>query len=184
MAEVNYQRGQSLAEFALIAPLLFIFFFALIQITYTAYAAFAVQRAAFAIAHEAAASDDPKSYDPYFQLAYCLAPLGQINSTTMATVLATHCEINVDDPDYVHVQISYPMPIWIPLVGKIFGQPFQVTSALRSPMENTLERVFEALGKPKPDLSFKQLSFPNVLIYSFSAEALNEGSIGYQKETK
>jgi hypothetical protein len=182
MTPIKIQGGQSLAEFALIAPVLFIFFFALIQITYTAYAALAVQRAAFAIAHEAAASDDPKTYDPYFQLAYCLAPLGQINSTTLATVLATHCDITIDDANYVHAQISYPMPIWIPLAGNIFGQPFQVSAALRSPMESTLEYVFEALGKPKPDLSFKQLSFPNVQIITFSAEALNESSIGYQKE--
>lgn len=183
MTSSKFQRGQSLAEFALIAPLLFLFFFALIQIAYTTLAAFTVQRAAFAIAHEAAASDDPKSYNPYFQLAYCLAPLGQINSTTMATVLATHCDISVDDADYVHVQVSYPMPIWVPLAGKIFGQPFQVSSALRSPMESTLEYVFEALGKPKPDFSFKQFSFPNVQILSFSAEALDENSIGYQKDT-
>jgi hypothetical protein len=175
-------RGQSLAEFALVAPLLFIFFFALIQVTYGAFAAFSIQRAAFAIAREAAASDDPRTYNPYFQLAYCLAPLGQLSSTTMATVLATCCEITIDDAGYVHAKVSYPMPIWVPLIGKIFGRPFQVSSALRSPMEETLEKVFETLGKPKPDLSFKQFAFPNVQTLSFSAEALNEGSIGYQEE--
>jgi len=184
MVPVKSQAGQSLAEFALLAPLVFIFFFGLIQIAYTAYAAFAVQRAAFAIAREAAASPDPKSYNPYFLLAYCLAPLGQINTTTLATVLSTHCDINLDEEteDYVHVRVSYPMPIWVPLAGKIFGQPFQVSSALRSPMEDTLEKVFEALGKPKPNLSFKQLTFPNVQTLIFSAEALKESSIGYQKE--
>jgi hypothetical protein len=182
MASRPSQKGQSLSEFVLIAPLLFIFFFALIQVAYTAFAAFALQRAAFAIVRDAAASDDPKTYNPYFQLAYCLAPLGQINSTTLATVLATHCDITVDDEDYVHARLSYPMPIWVPLVGKIFGHSFQVSSALRSPMEETLEYVFEALGKPKPDLSFKQLTFPNVQTLSFNAAALNEGSIGNQKE--
>ncbi len=152
--------------------------------TYTAFAAFSVQRAAFAIAREAAASSDPNSYNPYFQLAYCLSPLSQISPTTMATVLSTRCGItyNSDTDDYVQVSVTYPMPIWIPLAGKIFGQPFQVSSALRSPMESTLEFVFESLGKPKPDFSFKQFSFPHVQMLTFKAEALCENSVGYQKE--
>ncbi len=166
----------------MIAPFLFMFFFGLIQITYTAFAAFAVQRAAFAVAREAASSNEPTKYNPYFQLAYCLAPIGQLSPTTMATVLATRCDINIDDEGYVHAQVSYPMPIWVPLIGKIFGRPFQISSALRSPMEDTLERVFESLGKPKPDLSFKQLHFPNVQTLTFTAEALNENSVGYEEE--
>jgi hypothetical protein len=184
MAPGFRSQGQSLAEFTLIAPLLFLFFFALIQLTYGAFASFAVQRAANAIAREAAASEDPKAYNPYFQLAYCLAPLGQINSTTLATVLATHCDISIDEEtgDYVQVRVYYPMPLWVPMAGRLLGQPFQVASALRSPMENALEIAFEALGKPKPDLSFKQFSFPHVLNLSFTAQALNENTVGYQEE--
>jgi hypothetical protein len=68
------------------------------------------------------------------------------------------------------------------MAGRLLGQPFQVASALRSPMENALEIAFEALGKPKPDLSFKQFSFPHVLNLSFTAQALNENTVGYQEE--
>ncbi len=184
MSPGSKSQGQSLAEFALIAPLLFLFFFALIQLTYGVFASFAVQRAANAIAREAAASEDPKTYNPYFQLAYCLAPLGQINSTTLATVLATHCDITQDEEtgDYIQVRVSYPMPLWVPLAGKLLGQPLQVASALRSPMETSLESAFEALGKPKPDFSFKQFSFPYVLNLFFTAQALSETTVGYQEE--
>jgi hypothetical protein len=167
------QKGQSAVEFVLIAPLLFFMFFGIIQIAYTAYVSFAVQRAAYSISREAAASDDPVTYNPYYQLAYCLAPLGQLNHVTLATILATKCEITADD-DQVHVQIIYPMPIWVPLVGKIFGEKLNLNPIGMVPLGPTLQQVFQIIGKPIPDIAFNNLNLPFVHLMVFSADAVNE----------
>ncbi len=169
-------KGQSLVEFVLIVPLFFMILFGIIQIAYMAYVSFAVQRATFAIAREAASSTNPAAYNPYFDLAYSLTPLGQLNQSTWATVLATNCEIKTDGKT-VHVQVRYPMPIWVPVIGKIFGQKLDLNNSGITSSISDLTEVFQLLGKPVPDFSINNLSLPYVRLVTFSANALDENSI-------
>ena len=176
MKNLISNKGQAAVEFSLLAPLLFLIFFCVIQLAYCAYASFALQRATLAIARDAASSDSPSSYNPYFQLVYCLAPLGKLNRQALATVLATKCDINTDG-NVVHVQLIYPMPIWIPGVGKIFGQKLSLNSVQTSPMTSSLQMAFQILGKPLPNLSFTGLNLPYVHLSSFSTSTVDENSI-------
>jgi len=59
----------------LVAPVLFFIFFGIIQLFYTAYVSFAIQRATHSIAQQAAASPNPSSFDPKFQMIEALLPL-------------------------------------------------------------------------------------------------------------
>lgn len=177
MIRSKSSKGQATLEFVLLAPLLFLFFLSIGQLAFTGYVSFAVQRAAFAISRAAAASDDPSTYNPYTQLGYCLSPLGQLNRITLATILATKCDIRTDG-EKVHVQVIYPMPIWIPGVAKVFGQKLNLNPVDSIPMASSLESVFRILGKPIPDFSLNGLNLPYVHLISFSADTIDENSIG------
>ncbi len=176
------QKGQSAVEFVLLSPLLFFIFFGIIQFAYSAYVAFAVQRAAYAIAREAAACPNPKTFNPYFQLVYCLAPLGQLNNATLATALATKCDISVED-DSVQVRLFYPMPIWVPMVGKLFGEKLQLNPSNLGPVDSDLKSAFQLIGKPLPELSLQSLTLPYVHFIAFSATTPEEAPLGYQADS-
>lgn len=176
------QKGQSAVEFALLSPLLFVIFFGIIQLAYSVYVAFAVQRAAYAIAREAAASTDPISFNPYFQLVYCLAPLGQLNSSTLATALATKCDISVED-ETVKVRLLYPMPIWVPMIDKLFGEKLQLNPSNLGAADSSLKSAFQIIGKTPPELSLQGLTLPYVRFMAFSATTPEETSLGYQVDT-
>jgi hypothetical protein len=166
----------------LTAPVLFLFFFGIIQLAYTAYVSFAVQRAAYSIAREASSSGSPENYDPYFQLFYCLYPIGQLHHATLGTLLATTCSITSDD-DGVHVRIVYPMPIWVPMVGKIFGEKLQLSASDLGPLTNDLQQVSQILGKPLPDLSFTGAALPYVHLMTFTADGFDENTAVSQDST-
>lgn len=171
------QRGQSAVEFLLTVPLLFFIFLGIIQLAFSGYVCFSVQRAANAIAREAASSDDPTQYDPTLQLGYCLAPLGQLNHQTLATVLATKWNIQTDGQK-VHVDLSYPMPIWVPGVGSLMGQKLSLSPADAASMSSALQIVFQALGKPLPDFTWIGSNLPYVHLVSFSCDTVDENSVG------
>jgi hypothetical protein len=169
-------QGQSVTEFTLVAPVLFLIIFCVIQLAYLAYVQLAVQRASLAIAREASCSNNPASYDPSFQLGYCLSTLGSLNKAALATVLATKCSISTDGTR-VHVLISYPMPIWVPLAGNIFGQKLSLDSPGVMPMESSLQNAFKILGKPVPNFSFGNFNVPYIRYITYSADAVDENSI-------
>lgn len=174
-------RGQAAAEFLLVAPLLFLIFFGIVQLAYFAYGSLAVQRAAYAAARGAACSADPSAYDPRLQLAYCLAPLAQLNRRALLSVLATRCEVQADG-FRVRARLDYPMPIWIPGLGRIFGQKLSLIPADAAPLWSSLRSLFQWTGKPLPDFPGDPADLPYVRVISFSADAVDENSIGREAE--
>lgn len=167
------QKGQSAVEFALIAPFLFFIFFAIIQLAYTGYVSFAVQRAALSIARDAARSDDPDLHEPHFQLFYSLGPLLTLNKTTLATALAADCSINTIG-DKVHVRVKYPMPIWVPFVGKVFGVPFTSSFFKENANGALIGGILKLFGQDPASLSIPGLHFPDVFWITFTAETMDE----------
>lgn len=168
-------RGQSAVEFALIAPFLFFIFFAVIQLAYTAYVSFAVQRAALSIARDAARSDIPELYEPHFQLFYSLGPLFTLNKTTLATALAADCSINTVG-DKVVARVKYPMPIWVPFVGKLFGVPFNTSFFKENSKGLITGSILQLFGQDPAALSIPGLRFPDVFWMTFTAQAMDENT--------
>src|SRR5579863_6687134 len=80
-------KGQSTTEFVLIAPLLFLIFFCVIQFSYFAYVSLAVQRAALAIARKASLSGVADQTAFKAHLAISLLPLANLNQKTLLTIL-------------------------------------------------------------------------------------------------
>ncbi len=144
---------------------------------YFAYGSLAVQRAAYAAARGAARSADPSAYDPRLQLGYCLAPLARLNRRALFSVLATRCEIQTDG-DKVRAHLDYPMPIWIPGLGGIFGQRLSLIPADAAPIWSSLQALFKWTGKPLPDFAGNLSDLPYVRVISFSADAVDENSMG------
>jgi len=173
VSKIN-QKGQSALEWALIAPLLFLIFFGIIQIAYLGYASLAVQRATLSIAKSAARSQI--FYDPHFQLFYSLAPLEALNKSTLATVLSTQCSIETIGPN-VHVEVRYPMPIWVPLIGRFIGEPLSPSLFTNIPGLDLVGKIFQFLGKTPPDLSFLGFRPPYVYWLTFTADARDENNI-------
>ena len=171
--------GQSAVEFILIVPVLFLIFFGIIQLFYLAFASFAVQRAAYSIAQQAAASVSPSSFDPRLQIVEALLPLEQINSSTLINTLSTQCTINSDGKN-VHVNITYPMPLWVPLVRNIVGQNLnnQLTPATVIPQ--SLTNALQTAGLSIPNLNPNQTP-TKVIWFNFEAQASDENSIGADK---
>lgn len=167
--------GQSTVEFVLIAPLLFLIFFAIIQLSYMAYASFAVQRAALAVARMASLSGIDNSTTFQTQLAISLVPLSNLNQKTLLTVLESDCKVN-ESPDKkkIVVQVRYPMPIWVPVVGNVFGETLVPSADYNnSPAGQAIKTIFSMLKRPIPDLSFKGVRLP-VYWINFEAATFDE----------
>ncbi len=176
MSFLKRQKGQSAVEFALIAPFLFFIFFAIIQLAYMAYVSFAVQRASLSIARGAARSEDPTLYEPHFQLFYSLSPLARLNKTTLATALATDCSIDTNG-EKVFVRVKYPMPIWVPWVGKVIGVPFSSSFFKENSKGVVIGSILKLLGLDPSTLTIPGIHFPDVFWITFTAEALDENSV-------
>jgi hypothetical protein len=175
------QSGQSSIEFALIVPLLFLIFFAVIQMAYMGYVALAVQRAALAAAQERSLTGPWGGTDINFKLAYALSPLASFNQATLACVSQSQysCSISPDQKK-VTIQVRYPMPIWVPLADRIFGQPLASSVDSNSTeMGLAIKEAFKLSGKPEPDLSFQADRFPHVFWITFESGTYNEGFTNY-----
>jgi hypothetical protein len=157
---------------------LFLIFFGIIQFFYTAFVSFAIQRAAYSIAQQAAASPNPSSFLPQFQIFEALLPLEQLNPSTLAYTFSTQCSIDTDGTT-VHVKLSYPMPIWVPLINNIIGQNLNNIPAISNFIPSSLVNVLQAVGLAIPSFSNNQ-NLTKVLWINFEAQALDENSIGAQ----
>jgi hypothetical protein len=174
----NKFSGQSTVEFLLIAPVLFFIFFCIIQFFYIAFISFAVQRATYSIAQQAAASPNPSSFSPQFQIIEALIPIEQLNPSTLAYTLEAQCTVNTDGTN-VHVSLSYPMPLWIPLINNLIGQTLNNQSAMSNFIPLALVNVLQAAGLSLPNLNTNQ-NLTKVLWITFEAQTLDENSIGAQ----
>ncbi len=168
-------KGQSAVEFLLVAPLLFLIFFTVAQLSYTAYASFAVQRAALAVARMASLGGIGNSTVFKTQLAISLLPISNLNQKALLTILASDCKVNEStNKQKINVQVRYPMPIWIPLVGKVFGETLiSSVNYNNSPAGQAIKDIFSMLRMPVPDLSFNGVRLPVYWIH-FEATTFNE----------
>jgi hypothetical protein len=171
------QRGQSAVEFVLIAPLLFLVFFGIIQLAYMGFVSFAVQRASIAIAHEASLTGNRNSTDFYSKLIFALAPLGSLNRASFVCIAASRCQITESsDKKMVTARLHFPMPIWVPLVGRIFGEEiipsFQI---IPNNVAKNIECAASLFGISTPSLSFDGVHLPYFRWMIFEASVYNEG---------
>lgn len=143
------ESGQSATEFVLIAPLLFLIIFCVIQLAYAAYAALAVQRAALAVARTVSQGGKENDIAARTRVAVALLPIARLNRQALMTILATRCETEVSpDKSRITARVSYPMPIWVPLAGKIFGEPLNPITYDHRSNEGSLDSIFSILNEP------------------------------------
>lgn len=170
------QKGQSSVELVLIAPVLFLIFFGIIQLFYCAYISFAVQKATFAIAQQAASTETPTFFQPQFQIVSALFPLEKLNNATLLYALSSKCNIQ-EQNNRIIATVSYPMPIWVPLIGKVLGQPLSTSSNPLSSISQDLSGLLSTLGLSLP--SFLNLTNTNNVIWmTFQADCLDENTVG------
>jgi len=174
---IQKQKGQSAVEFVLIAPFLFFIFFGIIQLAYMGFVSFAVQRAAFAVAQESSLTGSQNSSDFYSKLIFALSPLGSLNRATFACIAASRCQITTSDVQKkVTARLYYPMPIWVPLVGRIFGEKIIPSTRFNSNgVTKDIEIAASLFGVSLPNFSFDGVHFPFCRWMIFEASTYNEG---------
>jgi hypothetical protein len=112
-------------EFLLAAPLLLLFFFGILQLTYMASVAFALQRSAFDLARQAAITGTREGPELRSRLWSHLAPLGTLAPEAAVAIAASEFECRDSaDGSWVTARVRYPMPLWVPGLGSVFGRPF------------------------------------------------------------
>jgi hypothetical protein len=169
-------KGQSAVEFLLTAPFLFLFFFLTIQLAYTAYVAFSVQRAALSAAREISLTGPGDEESLYFKVGYALAPLASLHPAALIGISRAQCAYSFSpDRKKVLVQVRYPMPIWVPMAGKILGVPFPSGPSADSPAARALRKAFLLLGKAAPNFGSEAATPAYVRWMTFQASAVNEG---------
>jgi hypothetical protein len=149
----------------------------IIQLAYMAYVSLAVQRAALAIAQEASLTGDRTVRDFRSKLTYSLAPLASLNPKTLASIPACQCSCQESfDKKNITVQIRYPMPIWVPLMGRIFGEPLvpHLDSSLAKGGLD-LQTAAKFFGIPTSDFSSLGPRLPFYCWITFNASTHNEG---------
>lgn len=136
-------HGQAAVEFVLIAPVLLLILFSMLQAFYLGLTALALQRAAQSAAREASLSSDA-AVDPargprvVAQKLMALGPLASLNGKAVWVCAAlSSCTIEHDRLT-VTARIRYPMPLTVPLAGRVFGEPLMEGS------DGTLRRELEA----------------------------------------
>ena len=175
----NKAEGQSALEFVLIAPILFFIFFAIIQLFYTACLSFAAQRAAFAIARESSLTGIRTGPRLRFIETYNLAPLAALSRESLVGILAAQysCRISPDGKR-VFAQVKVPLPIWVPMVGKIFGEKLNLSSLSHSRGEEASVRsALTLLNISFPDMTRNQFHLPYFFWLDFESSTHNEGGI-------
>lgn len=175
-------KGQSAVEFVLVAPLLFLVLFSILQLAYLGLSALAVQRAANAVAREASivGSASPGSFAgsrPILQCAIALTPLSFLDRKAALTALAgTRVEIT-RHPGTVTAQVRYPMPLSVPVVQRLFGEPFVPGSdGPGLPSLKDLQKWLPLPGLPAPPVPSRSLELPYVRWLTASATVHDESA--------
>jgi hypothetical protein len=151
----------------------------IVQLSYMAYVSLAVQRAALAIAQDASLTGDRAVRNFRSKLNYSLAPLISLSPKTLASISACQCACRESfDKKNITVQIRYPMPIWVPLMGRIFGESLAPHfDSHFSKGGSDLQMASKFFGIPTPDFSLHGLRIPFYCWITFNASAHNEGYV-------
>lgn len=165
-----------MVEFVLIAPFLFFIFFGIIQLAYMAYVSLAVQRAALAVARSTSLSNPYNVLSFKTQMVVSLLPIASLNRQTLFTILDSECDVKLsDDQKTVTARVRYPMPVWVPLVGKAFGETLAPAHDYNdTPEGKAVKAIFQMLNKTPPDLSFGGAQVPVIWI-NYEESTFNEG---------
>lgn len=165
--------GQSLVEFVLTAPLLFLLFFAILQGTALCWTCLSVQRAAMAAArHASRVEGTSKAWDsPRLQALVALAPLVALNKAYLVSGLLTKVE-TVESDGHLIATVRFPMPIWMPLAGPWLGERILLSdNGIDPETRKVLQIVFQLTGKKPPDFDSVLDRLPYYRWISFQAEA-------------
>lgn len=174
--------GQSAVEFVLIAPLLFLIFFLILQVTTLGLSCLAVQRAAMAVAREASLSGDAVM-DPHAgirataQKLIALGPLTRLNGKAAWLCAAfSTCEVT-HDRTTVTATVRYPMPLVMPLAGKVLGVSLDPGPAPPlSGNPDTLGFLLHCAGMTLPDWNALPRRRIPVRWIVFTARCFNEAA--------
>ncbi len=174
--------GQSAVEFLLIAPLLFLIFFLILQVTTLGLSCLAVQRAAMAVAREASLSGDAVE-EPHAgiraiaQKLIALGPLTRLNgNATWLCAAFSSCEV-VHDRTMVTATVRYPMPLVMPLAGKVLGESLDPGRMPPLPGDSdTLAFLLRCAGMTLPEWSALPRRRLPVRWLRFTARCFNEAA--------
>jgi len=172
----NKELGQSAVEFVLITPILFLIFFGIIQLFYCGFVSLAIQKATNAIAQQASASGDAADFEPHFQIITALFPIEKLNASTLIYAISCKCDIQ-EQNHIIKAVVSYPMPIWMPIIGNVFGQPLNNTAGSLLGLSNDLLSFLGTIGLKLPSFNLPQ-NTPNVIWFTFEARCLDENFVG------
>jgi len=151
-------------------------FFSILQLSYLGYASMALQKAAFSVVREAARTGDASGPAFRARLFVALSPLASLNRACWVSVMASKYERRVSpNGSKVTIELHYPMPIWVPLAGKIFGEDLKFHPLPGQEMLETL-RILQQLGVPFPPLPDPGFRAPRVRWLTYTATMHNEGS--------
>lgn len=173
MRTLPNERGQSLVEFVLTAPLLFLLFFAIIQGTALCWTCLTVQRAAMAAArHASRVETTAQAWDsPRFQALVALAPLVALNKAYLVSGLMTKVETTESEGRLI-ATVRFPMPIWVPLAGPWLGERIALpTSSIDPETKGMIQTVFKLAGKNPPDFDSNLDHLPYYRWIVFQAES-------------
>lgn len=172
----RHASGQSAVEFVLTAPLLFLLLFGLIQAAYGALVCFAVQRSALAAARHAARFDGTGGAfgSPRFQAYAALVPLASLHRSNLLAACLTQVDIQ-NNGFRVTAIVRYPMPLWVPMAGRLLGQSLIPPLDLQEYASvRWLRQAFRLAGKTPPDFSWEGVRLPFFRIIAFRAVAFRE----------
>jgi len=158
-------------------PLLFLLFFCVLQVLYTAFAALAVQRTSYALARESSLTGKVSGTVFMVRLYAAMGPLAFLSRTSLVSVAATtfECRPSTDGAE-MRVLVRYPMPIWVPLAGKVFGEKMGPEVGPSKDLFGVWERL-ERAGLRFPDPWREEGRLPYFRWMNFEAVVHNEGKI-------
>jgi hypothetical protein len=167
----------------LIAPILFLLFFAILQLFLLGVTCLALQRSAIAIARETSIADgivsrSGMSLRHHIQKTSALLPLVQLDRGRGWHCMAASRVDIIHSDRTVTATIHYPMPIRLPGLGRWFGTQLTSTFPLSSePLPSILEKTLRSLGIPLQGRSLPVPSHFHVRWMSFTATAFSESSV-------
>jgi len=164
-------KGQSTVEFVLVAPLLFLFFFTLVQGAILAWTCLSVQRAAQAVVrHAVRVEREPQGWDsPRLQALVALAPLCRLHKAYLVSSLLAEIHLKHEGNDMV-ATVRFPMPLWIPLAAPLLGEKLVIPTGGFGPESTKLvQKVSQILGTRFPDLPSSSAHLPFFCWVTFQA---------------
>lgn len=149
----------------------------MIQLALLGLSSLAVQRAVLATARDAARGDTTQDGFPA-QKWLSLSPLTALNGKSVwICIAASRCEISYERTR-VTATLHFPMPLQIPLAGRLFGENlFPIPSNSSGQIPIVILTILRSIGAPIDTLSSRSRKIPYVRWLVRSATVFNELSV-------